>query len=160
VPLDERTDLAGAARQVRGWLSPPTLVRGDGTARALLSFADPAGTLVLSALRAGPDGALIVRVSNPHSEEASGALRFARSIRDSRPLDLREGEVNLGNTGLDVLRTAAPLEITGDTATIRLQPYEIGTWVVSLAPDAARTYDGPRTNVRHVAHKRATAAHE
>ena len=137
VPLDERTDLAGAARQVREWLSPPMLARGDGTARAFLSFADPGCPLVLSALRATRDGALIVRVVNPHALAASGALRFARPIRDSRPVDLREGEADLGNTGLDVVRTAAPLEIAGETATIRLQPYEIGTWLVRLAPDAA-----------------------
>jgi len=39
----------------------------------------------------------------------------------------------LGNTGLDVVRTAAPLDVAGPTATVRLQPYEIGTWLVRLA---------------------------
>ena len=44
-----------------------------------------------------------------------------------------EGEPGLGNTGLDVVRTAAPLDVAGPTATVRLQPYEIGTWLVRLA---------------------------
>jgi hypothetical protein len=88
---------------------------------------------VLSALRAGPDGALVLRIANPQREEVSGTLRFDRPIRASRPVDLREGDLRLGNTGLDVIRTAAPLDVEGDVARVRLQPYEIGTWVVQLA---------------------------
>jgi hypothetical protein len=47
-------------------------------------------------------------------------------------VDLREGETNLGNTGLDVIRTAAPLETEGDLARVRLQPFEVGSWLVQL----------------------------
>jgi membrane-associated phospholipid phosphatase len=133
IPLDEQTDLTRAARLVREWLSPPLVVAGDGRARSLVSFADPATPLVLSALRSGPEGALVVRLSNPRREEAFGTLRFDRAIRASRPVDLREGELRLGNTGLDVIRTAAPLDVEGDLARVQLQPYEIGTWIVQLA---------------------------
>jgi len=65
-------------------------------------------------------------------EEAIGTLRFDRAIRASRSVDLREGDLRLGNTGLDVIRTAAPLDIDGTLARARLQPYEIGTWIVQL----------------------------
>jgi len=93
---------------------------------------EPSTPLVLSALRAGPDGALVLRIANPAREEVSGTLRFGHAIRDSRPVDLREGDLGLGNTGLDVIRTAAPLEVDGAVARARLQPYEIGTWLVQL----------------------------
>ena len=133
VPLDEQTDLTRAARMVREWLSPPVVVSGDGRSRCVVSFVDPATPLFMSALRAGPDGALVVRLLNPQREEASGTLRFDRAIRASRPVDLREGDLRLGNTGLDVIRTAAPLDVDGDLARAQLQPYEIGTWIVQLA---------------------------
>ena len=133
VPLDDRTDLARAAHRIREWLSPPLPLLGDGHSQCFVSFIDPATPLVLSALRAGPDGGLVLRLANPRREEASGALRFDRAIRASRPVDLREGELGLGNTGLDVVRTAAPLEVEGDVAQARLAPYEIGTWIVQLA---------------------------
>jgi hypothetical protein len=48
-------------------------------------------------------------------------------------VDLREGDASLGNTGLDVIRTAAPPEITADGVRVRLAPYEIATYVVTLA---------------------------
>jgi len=32
-----------------------------------------------------------------------------------------------------VIRTAAPAEVEGAVMTVRLQPYEIGTWLVDLA---------------------------
>jgi 2-O-(6-phospho-alpha-D-mannosyl)-D-glycerate hydrolase len=133
VPLDEHTDLTRAARSVREWLSPPLVVSGDGRSRTFIYFVDPATPLVLTALRAGPDGSLVLRLANPHREEVSGELIFARAIRASRPVDLREGELGLGNTGLDVIRTAAPLVIEGELARAQLQPYEIGTWIVQLA---------------------------
>jgi len=133
VPLDDESDVTRAARSVREWLSPPLLISGDGSSRSFVSFVDPPTPLVLCALRAGPDGALVVRVANPQREEASGALRFHRTIRASRSVDLREGDLGLGNTGLDAIRTAAPLDVDGDVARVRLQPYEIGTWVVQLA---------------------------
>ncbi|OLC19652.1 MAG: hypothetical protein AUH33_05335 [Chloroflexi bacterium 13_1_40CM_68_21] len=133
VPLDEDLDIDSAAATVREWLSPPWLVRGDGAPRTLMSLADPYNTpVVLSALRAGPDGKLVIRLVNPHPKEARAEVRFARPILSSRPLDLREGETNLGNTGLDVMRTAAPLETEGDLARVQLQPFEIGTWLVQL----------------------------
>jgi hypothetical protein len=84
-------------------------------------------------LRAGPDGSLVLRLANPHREEVSGQLLFGRAIHDSRPVDLREGDLGLGNTGLDLIRTAAPLHFEGDLAWVRLQPYEIGTWIVQLS---------------------------
>jgi mannosylglycerate hydrolase len=133
VPLDDQTDLTRAARSVREWLSPPFVVLGDGRSRSFVSFVEAATPLVLTALRAGPDGALVVRLANPQREEAAGTLRFDRAIRASQPVDLREGDLGLGNTGLDVIRTAAPLDVDGDLARARLQPYEIGTWIVQLA---------------------------
>jgi membrane-associated phospholipid phosphatase len=133
IPLDDETDVTRAARSVREWLSPPLVISGDGRSRSFVSFVDPSTPLVLSALRAGPDGALVLRIANPQREEASGALRFDRAVRASRSVDLREGDTSLGNTGLDVIRTAAPLDVDGDVARMRLQPYEIGTWVVQLA---------------------------
>jgi membrane-associated phospholipid phosphatase len=133
VPLDDRTDVARAARSVHEWLSPPLVVSGDGRSRTFVYFVDPATPLVLSALRAGSDGSLVLRLANPYREEVSAELLFHRAIRASRPVDLREGDLGLGNTGLDVVRTAAPLDVDGDLARARLQPYEIGTWVVQLA---------------------------
>jgi membrane-associated phospholipid phosphatase len=133
IPLDDATDLTRAARSVREWLSPPLVITGDGRARSFVSFTDPATPLVLSALRAGPEGTLVVRLANPQREEAFGTLLFDRAIRASRPVDLREGDLGLGNTGLDIIRTAGPLDVDEDRARAHLQPYEIGTWIVQLA---------------------------
>jgi alpha-mannosidase len=132
VPLDDHTDVTRAARSVHEWLSTPLVILGDGRAGGAISFVDPATPLVMTALRAGPDGALVVRIANPEREEASGTLRFDRAIRASRPVDLREGDAGLGNTGLDIIRTAAPLDVDGDVARVHLAPYEIGTWIVQL----------------------------
>ncbi|HEX9268095.1 MAG TPA: glycoside hydrolase family 38 C-terminal domain-containing protein, partial [Candidatus Limnocylindria bacterium] len=133
VPLGEEIGVTGAARSVREWLSPPLVTSGDGHSRTFVYFVDPATPLVLTALRAGPDGSLVVRLANPHHEEAIGELLFDRPIRESRSVDLREGDLGLGNTGLDVIRTAAPLDVDGDLARVRLQPFEIGTWLVQLS---------------------------
>jgi alpha-mannosidase len=133
VPLGDETDLTRASRAVREWLSPPLVLTGAGGVRRFVSFVDPATPLVLTSLRAGPDGTVVVRLSNPQREEASGTLRFERPIRASRPVDMREGELGLGNTGLDLIRTAAPLDVEGDLAHAHLAPYEIGTWIVQLA---------------------------
>ena len=51
-----------------------------------------------------------------------------RRTNFDEPLD----DLALGNTGLDVIRTAAPLGVEGETARVRLQPYEIGSWIVQL----------------------------
>jgi len=133
VPLGEEIGVTGAARSVREWLSPPLVISGDGHSRTFVYFVDLATPLVLTALRAGPDGSLVVRLVNPHREEAIGELLFDRAIRASRSVDLREGDLGLGNTGLDVIRTAAPLDVDGDLARVRLQPFEIGTWLVQLS---------------------------
>ena len=133
VPLGEEVGVTGAARSVREWLSPPLVISGDGHSRTFVYFVDPATPLVLTALRAGPDGSLVVRLANPHHEEAIGELLFDRPIRASRSVDLREGDLGLGNTGLDVIRTAAPFDVDGDLARVRLQPFEIGTWLVQLS---------------------------
>src|SRR5256714_8893334 len=133
VPLDERNDVSRAARVVHEWLSPPLTVSGDGRSRGVISLVEPGTPLVMTALRAGPDGSLVVRIANPQREDVSGTLRFDRAVRASRPVDLREGDDALGNTGLDVIRTAAPLDIDGDLARVHLAPYEIGTWLVQLA---------------------------
>jgi alpha-mannosidase len=132
LPLRADSELAEAAQIVREWLAPPIVVRGDGVARPFLSFVEPTRPVVLSSLRASRDGSLVVRLANPFSGQASASLRFARPVAGTRPVDLREGESDLGNTGLDVVRTAAPLEVRGDVVTARLQPFEIGTWLVQL----------------------------
>ena len=54
-------------------------------------------------------------------------------MRASRPLDLREGDQALGNTGLDVVRTAAPLELRYGSAAATLEAFEIGTWEIEFA---------------------------
>src|SRR5207247_4712825 len=133
VPIDAQIDVTRAARIVREWLSAPMAVLGDGRPRSLMSFVDPATPLVLTSLRAGPDGTLVVRIANPEREEVSGTLRFDPAIRASAPVALREGDQSLGNNGLDVIRTAAPLDIDGSLARANLAPYEIATWIVQLA---------------------------
>ena len=133
IPIDEETDVPRAARSIHEWLSPPLVISGDGRSRTFVSFVDPATPLMLTSLRAGPNGSLVVRLANPQREAVSGELRFDRPIRASRPVDLREGDLGLGNTGLDVIRTAAPLHLEGDRASATLQPYEIGTWLVELS---------------------------
>jgi alpha-mannosidase len=133
VPLDEQHDLKHAARSIREWLSPPIVTRGDGRPRRFVSFADADPSLVMTSVRAARDGSLVIRLANPSAEAATAALRFWRPIRGSRPVDLRDGETDLGHNGLDVLRTAAPLEVVGELARVHLEPYEIGTWTVTIA---------------------------
>jgi membrane-associated phospholipid phosphatase len=133
VPLGRDMDLPRAAREVREWLSPPWTGRGGEVSRSFYSVAGDA-VVQPSALRAGPDGAIVARVFNPSSAPASATLRFARPARDARAVDLREGDLALGNTGLDVVRTAAPPDVVdGGAVAIRLAPYEIGTYLVRLA---------------------------
>jgi alpha-mannosidase len=131
VPLGGDMTLPRAAREIREWLSPPWSARGDEASRSFYSVdGDPA--VQPSALRAGPDGAIVARVFNPSREAASATLRFARPALDARAVDLREGDLALGNTGLDVVRTAAPPDVVDGAVAIRLAPHEIGTYLVRL----------------------------
>ena len=132
VPLEGEMTLPRAAREIREWLAPPWIGRGDETAH---SFYAVEGDAVIqpSALRAGPDGATIARLFNPSRESASATLRFAGRVLEARAVDLREGELGLGNTGLDSVRTAAPPDLVDGAVAIRLAPYEIGTYLVRLA---------------------------
>ncbi len=132
VPLGGEMTLPRAAREIREWLSPPWSGQGDEEAHSFYSVeGDPA--VQPSALRAGPDGAILARVFNPSREPASATLRFARPALEVRAVDLREGDLALGNTGLDIVRTAAPADVVGGIVAIRLAPYEIGTYLVRLA---------------------------
>ena len=159
VPLGRDAGVAAAARVVREFLSPPVpLGRVEPSAdrpRPAPPVAprrgptgSPAPTLVtgrtlfhlggdacvqLSALRAGPDDSVVIRLLNPGRGTAAATLRFGRPIATARTVDLREGESGLGNTGLEVIRTAAPLELVGDGAIATLAPYEIGSWLITLA---------------------------
>ncbi|GAC1460489.1 MAG: hypothetical protein NVSMB8_11050 [Candidatus Limnocylindrales bacterium] len=132
IPLAPGRGLAEAARSVRELLAPPWIGTGPALpAPGLVLSGDPA--VALSALRAGPDGSLVVRLANFGSAPATAELRFARAVVSSRPVDLRESEPALGNTGLEVIRTAAPLELVDEHARVTLAPFEIGTWAVTLA---------------------------
>ncbi|HET7700975.1 MAG TPA: phosphatase PAP2 family protein [Candidatus Limnocylindria bacterium] len=133
VPQSGATTLALAAREVREFLSPARVVRGDGVERTFVAI-DRDSPLQLSALRSGPDGAVVVRLHDPRGEPAETGLRFAWPVREVRSVDLREGETGLGNTGLEVVRTAAPPEIVDGVLHVRLAPYEIGTYLVTLGP--------------------------
>jgi membrane-associated phospholipid phosphatase len=132
VPLRGDMTLPRAAREIREWLSPPWTAEGDAAARSFYSVeGDP--VLQPSALRAGPDGAVVARVFNPSREPASATLRFASAAIEARAVDLREGDLALGNTGLDIVRTAAPPDVTDGVVAIRLAPYEIGTYLIRFA---------------------------
>jgi membrane-associated phospholipid phosphatase len=132
VPLAGDITLPLAARAIHEWLSPPWSGRGDAAPRSFYSIdGDP--VVQPSALRAGPEGAIIARLFNPARESASATLRFARRAVEARAVDLREGDLALGNTGLDIVRTAAPPDVVDGAVAIRLAPYEIGTYLVRLA---------------------------
>ena len=132
VPLGGDIGLPRAAREIREWLSPPWTGQGDAAWRSFYSVeGDPA--IQPSALRAGPEGTLVARVFNPSRDPSSATLRFARPALDARAVDLREGELTLGNTGLDIVRTAAPPDVVDGAVVIRLAAYEIGTYLVRLA---------------------------
>ena len=132
VPLGGDMNLPLAVRAIREWLSPPWSGSGDGASRSFYSL-DGDARVQPSALRAGPDGSIVARVFNPSRESASATLRFAMPAVDARAVDLREGDLGLGNTGLDIVRTAAPPDVVDGVVGIRLAPYEIGTYVVRLA---------------------------
>ena len=134
IPLRPGHGLPEAARSVRELLAPPWIAAGPAApVPGLVLGGDPA--VALSALRAGPDGSLMVRLANFGATPATAELRFARTIRSARSVDLREGDVGLGHTGLEVIRTAAPLDLEDGVARATLAPYEIGTWSLTLAPE-------------------------
>jgi membrane-associated phospholipid phosphatase len=132
VPLGDGMGIPHAARAIREFLSPAWLTTGSGEERSFC-FVDGDPAVTLSAVRARSRDQLVVRLANPSDGVAHTTLRFARPVRASRPLDLREGETSLGNTGLDVVRTAAPLELRYGSAAATLEAFEIGTWEIDLA---------------------------
>jgi len=132
VPLGESVGIPQAARAIREFLSPAWLSSGSGDERSFL-FLDGDPAVTLSAVRGRTRDQLVIRLANPSAEVARATLRFARPVRASRSLDLREGETELGKTGLDVVRTAAPLELRYGSAAATLGAFEIGTWEIDLA---------------------------
>jgi membrane-associated phospholipid phosphatase len=132
VPLGADMTLPRAAREIREWLSPAWSAQGDAVLRSFYSVEGDAAVQP-SALRAGPDGRVVARLFNPSREPASATLRFARPALEARAVDLREGDLALGNTGLDVVRTATPPNIDSGAVAIRLAPYEIGTYLIRFA---------------------------
>jgi len=132
IPFGSDGGVATAARIAREFLSPPVII-GTGSAGAPFLRLDGDTSLQLSSLRAAPDGGVLVRLVNPGRDPATATLRFDRPIASARTVDLREGDEFLGNTGLDVIRTSAPLELDGGAATATLAPYEIGSWLITLA---------------------------
>jgi membrane-associated phospholipid phosphatase len=132
VPICGDMTLALAAREIREFLTPAHVARGARALGPLVSL--PRESVVqLSSLRAGPDGAVVVRLFNPRGDEEDVTLEFARRVIDARAVDLREGDLALGNTGLDVVRTAQPPTASGNATLVRLSGYEIGTYLVQLA---------------------------
>ena len=132
VPLGGELTLPRAAREIREWLSPPWIGRGDAAARSFYSVEGDAA-IQPSALRGGPGGAIIARLFNPTRDSAAATLHFPRQALEARAVDLRESDLSLGNTGLDIVRTAAPPDVVDGAVAIRLAPYEIGTYLVRLA---------------------------
>ena len=132
VPLGGTIGLPEAARAVREFLSPAWPASGTGDERSFC-FLDGDPAVTLSAVRARSRDRIVVRLANPGTGVARATLRFARPVRASRALDLREGDLDLGNTGLDVVRTAAPLELRFGSAEVTLEAFEIGTWEIDLA---------------------------
>lgn len=131
VPMFDAMTLALAAREVREFLTPARLVHGDGPCE--LVRMDRGSVVQLSALRGADGGRIAVRLFNPRGTPSETTVRFARSVVDARAVDLREGDLGLGNTGLEVLRTAAPPDIVEDALVARLAPYEIATYLLRLA---------------------------
>ncbi|MBA3376623.1 MAG: hypothetical protein H0U00_12590, partial [Actinobacteria bacterium] len=143
VPFGRDAGVATAARIVREFVSPPILLgRAEPSPAESLPASPKVQTLFtlggdtsvqLSALRAGPHGSVLLRVVNPGRDPASATLRFGRPVATAQAVDLREGDPSVGNTGLEVIRTAAPLELDGGVAIAKLAPYEIGSWLITLA---------------------------
>jgi membrane-associated phospholipid phosphatase len=132
VPLGEGIGFPQATRAIREFLSPAWLAAGSGEEHSFC-FLDGDPAVTLSAVRARSRDQLVVRLANPSGGVVRTTLRFARPVRASRPLDLREGDLALGNTGLDIVRTAAPLELRYGSAAATLEAFEIGTWEIDFA---------------------------
>jgi membrane-associated phospholipid phosphatase len=132
VPISGEMTLALAGREIREFLTPAHVTRGTAALGPLVSL--PRDSIIqLSALRAAPDGAIVVRLFNPRGAEGSTSVTFARRVTEARAVDLREGDLALGNTGLDVVRTARPPEANGNAIDVQLDGYEVGTYLVKLA---------------------------
>jgi alpha-mannosidase len=131
VVLGGEMSLPRAAREISEWLSPPWLGRGDVGTHSFYSI-DRDSPIQASALRGGVDDTIVLRLVNPGHEAAVTRVRFARRVAEARAVDLREGVLDLGNTGLDVVRTAAPSELDDGALLVRLEPYEIGTYLLRM----------------------------
>jgi hypothetical protein len=132
VPLGAGIGVPEAARAIREFLSPAWIAAGSGAQRSFCSIdGDPAVTLM--AVRGRSRDRIVGRLANPAADVARATLRFARPVRGSRTVDLREGDLALGNTGLDIVRTAAPLDVADGSAAVTLEAFEIGTWEIDLA---------------------------
>jgi mannosylglycerate hydrolase len=132
VPLAGDMTLALAGREVREFLSPARVLTGARPTGPLVELPRDS-VLQSSAIRAGRDGAIVLRLFNPRGSEASATVRFARPVASATAVDLREGEQGLGNTGHDVIRTAPPPQVTNGGVEVRLAGYEIGTYLIRLA---------------------------
>ena len=132
VPLSGEMTLARAGREIHEFLSPVRLTHGARAVGPLLELPRDSAVQV-SALRSGPGGELVLRLFNPRAHEENVTIRFASSVTDARAVDLREGDLGLGNTGFDVIRTAQPPLVEDGALTVRLLAYEIGTYLVRLA---------------------------
>ncbi|MGH2450895.1 MAG: glycosyl hydrolase-related protein, partial [Candidatus Limnocylindria bacterium] len=93
---------------------------------------DAPATVQLTAVRSAGEGEVIVRLANTGPDRAVARLTFAAAVGSARAVDLREGELSLGNTGHDVIRTAAPPDIEDGALVATLAPYEIGTYLIRL----------------------------
>ena len=132
VVLGGEMSLPRASREISEWLSSPWLGLGDAGTHSFYSI-DRDAPIQASALRGGAEGTLVLRLVNPGGEPAVTGVRFARRVAEARAVDLREGMPGLGNTGLDVVRTAAPPELDDGALLVRLEPYEIGTYLLRMS---------------------------
>jgi membrane-associated phospholipid phosphatase len=132
IPLASDQELPRASRSAEAFQAP-AIVAGRGEPRTLLRL-EGDGAIALSALRASAtEGHVVLRLVNPSNRAASARITFSASCQQVRATDLREGDDVLGNTGLAVVRTAAPLERDADGALeARLAPFEVGTWSLRL----------------------------
>ena len=131
VPMQGEITLAAAAREVAEFLAAARIVRGARAAGPFMEI--PRESIVQpSALRA-TTGGVVVRLFNPRGGNERVTIRFDRALASARAVDLREGDLTLGNTGFDVVRTAAPPEVDGQTLAVALAPYEVGTYAVTFA---------------------------